>query len=512
MYLDFYRLTSAPFPLTPDPTLFFVGPSHQAALDALTHGIAARQGLVVITGARGIGKTALVHAYLARVASPQLTTLVLWQARCSFMEILALLARHFAVPVATDDLGALRTHVQQCLWHEARAGRNVALIIDEAQDLPLETLEQVWELAHLPPAKECPLQIVLVGQPALQQHLQGKYLHPVAPRRGIHAALVPLPEAESVAYIRQHIAKRALPGGPIFTPGAIRALVRHAQGVPRDLNRLCTEVLEAGCAVQQQPITAGLVRQVLAASTGVKRFPLGRLGLAVTAGLVLAAGLLWVAPFQPRPQTIPSRPEAPAETEASRPTSAPPYVAPPLLPPGPAPQARDASPSGRALSPDPGEGDVRPGPVESPRREPPLATPSPRVTPPRPAGSTARVPAHPPGTPQQQPKRAALSPNTSDTTPAPQGEHTPTPDPPAPPPSAQGYTLMRRIYCEDLKSGVPQGSTDLRVMSPLSCEEAKQMLLVWEQQKDHCHFVNTALRESHHKAKEWIGTPSCPMP
>src|ERR1051326_7133691 len=111
MYLDFYHLKDAPFPLTPDPTLFFISPSHQAALDTLTHGLAMRQDLVVITGASGVGKTTLVHAYLARVAPPQLTTLVLWQAHLSFMEILALLARRFAVPVTTDDLGVLRSHL-----------------------------------------------------------------------------------------------------------------------------------------------------------------------------------------------------------------------------------------------------------------------------------------------------------------------------------------------------------------------------------------------------------------
>src|SRR5215470_1481323 len=246
MYLDFYHLKSAPFPLTPDPTLLFVSPSHQAALDTLTAGIATRQGLVAITGASGVGKTTLVHAYLARVAPPQLTTMVLWQEHLSFMEILALMARRFDVPVATDDLGALRTQMQQRLLHESQTGRNVALIIDEAQHLPLETLEQLWELAHLPPARELPLQLVLVGQPGLQQHLQDRHRCPVAPGSGIRATLGPLTEAESEAYIRHHVAKVALPGGPIFTPGALQALVHHAQGVPRVLNRLCTDVLQAG--------------------------------------------------------------------------------------------------------------------------------------------------------------------------------------------------------------------------------------------------------------------------
>jgi general secretion pathway protein A len=511
MYLDFYGLKSAPFPLTPDPTLLFVSPSHKAALDALTHGITARKGLVVITGASGVGKTTLVHAYLARVAPPQLTTLVLWQAHLSFMEILALMARRFDMPVATDDPRALRTEVQQRLLHEADTGRNVALLIDEAQHLPLDTLEQLWELATLPPARECPLQIVLLGQPALQQHLQGRHLNHVAQGLGLRATLGPLSEADSVAYIRQHVAKVALPGGPLFTPGALQALVRHAQGVPRVLNRLCTDVLEAGCRAQQQPITAGLVQQVLAASTDGKSFPLGRLGLAATAGLVLAASLLWVAPFRTRPPALLSRPVARAQpaSEAARPVRVPPRVAPSLQQPGTAPQARSESPPDSARSHDPGEGDVRLMPlevVERQRLEPAPATPT------RPARTTAR----PPGRPHQRTERVVLShnasDNASDNTPYPQGERANAMDPPVPPPSAEGYTLMRRIYCEDLEHGVPQGSTDLKVVSPLSCEEAKNVLLVWEQQKDHCHFVNTTVRESQHKAKEWIGTPSCDIP
>ena len=213
MYLDYYRLQCAPFPLTPDPTLLFVSARHRAAMDALTQGIAARQGLVVLTGAPGVGETTLVHAYLASGA-PHLTTLVLWQARHSFMDILALLARRLAVPVATDDLGALRAQIQQRLLDEAHLGRNVALIIDEAQHLPLETLEQVWELAHPPAARALPLQLVLVGQPALQQHLQGRQHHQIAQGLGLHATIEPFTTAESLAYIRQHVAKVALPGGP----------------------------------------------------------------------------------------------------------------------------------------------------------------------------------------------------------------------------------------------------------------------------------------------------------
>src|SRR5262249_46497550 len=153
------------------------------------------------------------------------------------------------------------------------------------------------------------------------------------------------------------------------------------------------------------------------------------------------------------------------------------------------------SPPGRTLSRDPGEGDVRLGPLESverPRLEPPLVTPIPRVTLTRPARTPSHVLARPPGPSHQRTKREVLAHNALGNTSSPQVGRAKAMDPSSPPASAQGYTLIRRMYCEDLASGVLQGSMDLKVMSPLSCEEAKKLLLVWEQQKDHCHFGNTA--------------------
>jgi general secretion pathway protein A len=376
MYLDFYRLKSPPFQITPDPTFLFLSASHKAALEAMTAGIAARQGFVAITGAKGVGKTTLVHAYLARVAPPQLTPIVLWHAPPSFVEILALLARRFAGSVATDDATALLAQTQQCLRHEAQQGRNVALIIDEAQHLPRETLEQLPLLVNVPPAQESPLQIVLVGQPELQQHLRHSPLRRVAQRIGIRATIRPLTEAESLTYIRQRVAKVALPGGPIFTPGALQALVRHARGVPRDVNLLCTNVLQAGFWAQQQPITADLVQQVMGASTGSLPFSLGRLGLTAATGLVLVAGLLWIVPFRAGPPASRSTPavHTPVGREAPQPPSVPPLVAPPLQPPEPAPPARAESPPGRAIGSDPGEDHVALEPLESPESQG-LATP-----------------------------------------------------------------------------------------------------------------------------------------
>src|SRR5205807_4320972 len=121
----------------------------------------------------------------------------------------------------------------------------------------------------------------------------------------------------------------------------------------------------------QQPITADLVQQVMAASTGARPFPLGRLGFTAAAGLVLVAGLLWVAPFSSGPQAPRSTPavHTPAWSEAPQPTSVPPLVAPHLQQPEPAPQVRAESTPGSAVGPDPGEDHVRLGPLESPESQ-----------------------------------------------------------------------------------------------------------------------------------------------
>ena len=417
MYLDFYRLKSAPFQITPDPTFLFLSASHQAALDAMAVGIATRQGLVTITGAKGVGKMTLVRAYLARVAPPQLTTIVLWHAHLSFLELLALLTRHFAVQGAMDNAEAMLARLQQRLWHESHQGRTVALIIDEAQHLPRETLEQLPVLANLTSAQEPSLQIVLVGQPELQQRLRRRGLRRLTQRRVIHATISPMSEAESLAYIRQRVAKVALPGGPIFTQGALQAIVHHAHGVPHDVNLLCTNVLQTGFWAQQQPITTDLVHQVAAAPMGSRPFPLRRLGLAAAAGLVFTVGLLWLAPFSVGPQARRSSLAARVHAwmEARRPTSTPRLEAPRPPQPEPAPQVRTESPPDSTVGQDSSEGHVSPRPPESLEPQHPEAPPAPLtpgVTPTAPAASTpsASLPPQALRTPPATPRGMARKP------------------------------------------------------------------------------------------------------
>src|SRR6266704_2500373 len=200
MYLDFYHLKQVPFHITPDPAFLFLSPSHQKALASITYGVAERQGFVLITGEVGVGKTTILRAYLDQVNPLQLKTIFIPNAHVAFPELLTNLE------VATEKL----------------------------------------------------VQIVLVGQPELEQQLRQYALRQVAQRIVIRTTIVPLTDAESFAYIHNRLAKVALPGRPVFTRGALKRIVREAQGVPRLLNILCTQALVTGFGIRQHPITARL--------------------------------------------------------------------------------------------------------------------------------------------------------------------------------------------------------------------------------------------------------------
>ena len=171
MYLDFYQLSKSPFNLTPDPEFLFLSPSHQQALSAILYGIWERKGLIVVTGEVGLGKTTLLRAALEHVNACQgeeqrLTIISTFQANVSLMRLLALLARELQVPSKPDDPDGTVSLLIKALEEKEAQGSTVVLIIDEAQELPLETLRQLRLFLNLETNTAKLLQVVLVGQPA----------------------------------------------------------------------------------------------------------------------------------------------------------------------------------------------------------------------------------------------------------------------------------------------------------------------------------------------------------
>lgn len=347
MYLDFYLLKKEPFHVTPDPEFLFLSPSHKAALRALVYGVEERQGFVALLGEVGLGKTTILRSYLERVDQAQLKPIHLIHPNLSFRELLHTLCQECGLEGTTENIAETITRLHHVLIGEYQQGRNVALLVDEAQHMPLETLEQLLLLSNLETSTQKLLQIVLVGQPEFEAKLNAQALRQLKQRLVIRATIVPLTAEESRDYILYRLAKVRLADNPIFTRGALQAIITQAQGIPRVLNTLCTNALIQGFVNGQPRISVKIAQEVIAEYTGKKPRQGWRpwVAVAVAGALALLAVWHWGSPYAPSlfaklhlPRATPSGtlPETPAEGRDSGPLGS---ASTPFLPLEPAKEA-----------------------------------------------------------------------------------------------------------------------------------------------------------------------------
>ena len=347
MYLDFYLLGKAPFHITPDPEFLFLSPSHKAALRALVYGVEERQGFVALLGEVGLGKTTILRSYLERVDQSQIKPIHLLHPKLSFLELLHTLCQECGLEGTTENIAETITRLHHVLIKEYQQGRNVALLVDEAQHMPLETLEQLLLLSNLETSTQKLLQIVLVGQPEFEAKLNAQALRQLKQRLVIRATIAPLTAEESRDYILYRLAKVRPVGDPIFTRGALQAIITQAQGIPRVLNILCTHALIQGFVYGQRRISVKIAQEVIAEYTGKKPRQGWRpwVAVAVAGALALLAVWHWGSPYAPSlfaklhlPRAAPSGtlPETPAEGRDSGPLGS---ASTPFLPLEPAKEA-----------------------------------------------------------------------------------------------------------------------------------------------------------------------------
>ena len=298
MYLDFYHLKKAPFHITPDPEFLFLSPSHKAALGALVYGIEERQGFVALIGEVGLGKTTILRSYLERVDQSQLRPIYIFNSNVSFSDLLKTLCREFGIEVLTEDIADTVNRLHQVLIEEYKQGRNVALIVDEAQHMPIETLEHLRMLSNLETSTQKLIQIVLVGQPEFDAKLNDHALRQLKQRLVIRGTISPLTDEESRDYIIYRLAKVVMLDEPIFTKGALREIIKHAQGTPRVINILCTNAFIQGYGYRKRRISTKIIKEVIADYTGKKPQRLWRSWKAWAGITVLLAALFWFSPYQ----------------------------------------------------------------------------------------------------------------------------------------------------------------------------------------------------------------------
>jgi general secretion pathway protein A len=291
MYLSYYGLHREPFHITPDPAFLFESPSHREAYAAISYGVAQRKGFIAVTGEVGTGKTTILRAYLKTLDLTQMQTFYVYSPDLTFDELLRMLLVELGETPEEQSAPAMLRQIQWKLIQLYEQGRGMLLVIDEAQNMPVDTLEKLRTLSNLETTDDKLIQIVLVGQPEFDERLNLHQLRQLKQRIAVRATLRTLTAAESVAYVRHRF---ELAGGNfegIFAPGAIRALLRHAKGSPRALNILCDNILLAGFGAEQRPIRAALVHEVARDLAGVRPAVQGRLRWASA----LAAALLVVA-------------------------------------------------------------------------------------------------------------------------------------------------------------------------------------------------------------------------
>jgi general secretion pathway protein A len=298
MYLDFYHLKKAPFHITPDPEFLFLSPSHKAALGALVYGIEERQGFVALIGEVGLGKTTILRSYLERVDQSQLRPIYIFNSNVSFGDLLKTLCQEFGIEVLTENVADTVNRLHQVLIEEYKQGRNVALIVDEAQHMPIETLEHLRMLSNLETSTQKLIQIVLVGQPEFEAKLNNYALRQLKQRLVIRGTISPLTVEESRDYIVYRLAKVVMVDEPIFTRGALRKIIKYTQGTPRVINVLCTNALIQGFGYRKRRISTKIIKEVIADYTGKKPQRLGRLLMALAGTTALLGALLWFSPYR----------------------------------------------------------------------------------------------------------------------------------------------------------------------------------------------------------------------
>ncbi len=262
MYLDYYGLTEPPFDITPNPRFLFYSAKHREAFNHLLYGIRERKGFVQLTGEVGAGKTTLCRAMLEHLDDRYATALIL-NPVMSAAELIKAVAIEFGLPVnGLDRLDTLAV-INQFLLQQVERGLDTVLIIDEAQDLTEELLEQVRLLSNLETDDRKLLQIILLGQPELRARLNSPRLRQLRQRITVRYHLLPLSRREVSQYVEHRLQVSGANGKPSFTGPALWQVCRYSQGIPRLVNAVCDKALLAGFVQKRERIGFRMVNQAI---------------------------------------------------------------------------------------------------------------------------------------------------------------------------------------------------------------------------------------------------------
>jgi type II secretory pathway predicted ATPase ExeA/LysM repeat protein len=263
MYCDFYQLSERPFNVTPDPKFLYLNARYREAIASLNYGITQRKGFITLIGEAGTGKTTLLNKLLEDLDA-KTKSVFIFNTHVTFEEILEYIFAEFDLPVHNGKKLYMLQRLNSFLLEELRGGGNVALLIDEAQDLEFSVLEDLRLLSNLETAKEKILQIVLSGQPELGTKLSNPLLRQLRQRIGINCRLLPLSRDEISEYIQYRLQAAGCHDLKLFSREAEDQVYHFSRGIPRLVNVVCDNALVIGYALSKKRIGADVIAEAAA--------------------------------------------------------------------------------------------------------------------------------------------------------------------------------------------------------------------------------------------------------
>ena len=262
MYQRFFNLRESPFNVNPDPRYLFMTRQIQEALAGLTYGIQNRKGFILLTGEVGTGKTTLVNRLLDWLRGQRVATAYIFNSQLQVNHLFDFIMADFEIPYDSREKSQVLLRLNQWLLERYRSGETAVLIVDEAQNLSSELLEEIRLLTNLETSTEKLLQIVLAGQPELEERLKLPQLRQLRQRITLRCRTSVLSLEETYGYIAERLRIAGANGEPIFSKEAIQAVHLYSRGIPRVVNLLCEHAMINAYVDTLRPVPAHLVEEV----------------------------------------------------------------------------------------------------------------------------------------------------------------------------------------------------------------------------------------------------------
>jgi general secretion pathway protein A len=295
MYLDYFGLKETPFSIAPDPRYLYMSDKHKEALAHLVYGVRNEGGFILVTGEVGTGKTTICRCLMEQLPE-QAVVAYIFNSRQSAIELLTTICDEFCIPIARDEQTSklLIDRIFSFLLQAHADGRNPVLIIDEAQNLSIEVLEQIRLLTNLETSRKKLLQVILIGQPELREILKRHDLRQLAQRITARYHLSPLSQAEVARYVNHRLAVSGQPL-PLFPERVLKQVFRVTQGIPRLINLVCDRALLGTYSENRERVTMPVLKRAAdevfgreAPGSGRRRLMVLLLLLAIGCGLLFA--------------------------------------------------------------------------------------------------------------------------------------------------------------------------------------------------------------------------------